>query len=146
MGVSAYLNKYDEHNISPDQLTAIKAEWGKQRQLNMVYWAGEPELVDAMADGDVWVAYAWQGAYATLVGKGVPVAYANPKEGRDSWVGAYGIRKGTKNKELALKFLNEKLSKATSNNGVNSVQLRGRQRRGHEQHFRSRTQEGLFAR
>ena len=118
VGVSAYLNKYNEHNITPDQLAAIKEEWGKQRDLNLVYWAGEPELVDAMAVGDVWVAYAWQGAYATLVKKGVPVVYANPKEGRASWVGAYGIRKGTKNKELALKFINEKLSDATANNVV----------------------------
>jgi len=118
VGVSAYLNKYNEHNITPDQLAAIKEEWGKQRDLNLVYWAGEPELVDAMAVGDVWVAYAWQGAYATLVKKGVPVVYANPKEGRASWVGAYGIRKGTKNKELALKFINEKLSEATANNVV----------------------------
>jgi spermidine/putrescine-binding protein len=48
----------------------------------------------------------------------VPVVYANPKEGRNSWVGVYGIRKGTKNKELALKFINEKLSEATANNVV----------------------------
>ena len=118
VAVSAYLHKYDEHNITPEQLAAIKDEWSKQRDLNLVYWAGEPELVDAMAVGDVWLAYAWQGAYATLVKKGVPVAYANPKEGRASWVGVYGIRKGTKNKELALKFINEKLSEATANNVV----------------------------
>jgi spermidine/putrescine transport system substrate-binding protein len=115
VAVSAYLHKYDEHKITPEQLADIKSEWIKQRDLNLVYWAGEPELVDAMAVSDVWLAYAWQGAYATLVKKGVPVAYANPKEGRNSWVGVYGIRKGTKNKELALKFINEKLSEATAN-------------------------------
>jgi spermidine/putrescine-binding protein len=72
-----------------------------------------------MANGDVWVAYAWQGAYATLLGQGVPVAYANPKEGRNSWVGLYCIRKGTPNKDLALKFIDEKLGEATGNNLVN---------------------------
>lgn len=117
--VSSYIHKYDETNITPQQLAAITAEWIKQRDLNLFYWAGEPELIDAMANGDVWVSYAWQGAYAALLGKGVPVAYANPKEGRNSWVGVYGIRKGTKNHELALKFLDEKLSTATANNVVN---------------------------
>ena len=72
-----------------------------------------------MKSGDVWVAYAWQGAYALLLGEGVPVAYANPKEGRNSWVGVYGIRKGTENYDLALKFLDAKLAEATGNNVVN---------------------------
>jgi len=54
-----------------------------------------------------------------LLGKGVPVAYANPKEGRNSWVGVYGIRKGSPNPELALKFLDEKLGNATAANVVN---------------------------
>ena len=117
--VSSYIHKYDETNVSPEQLAAIKAEWIKQRKLNLFYWAGEPELIDSMANGDVWVAYAWQGAYATLLNKGVPVAYANPKEGRNSWVGVYGIRKGTPNADLALQFLDEKLGNATSTNVVN---------------------------
>src|SRR2546425_820988 len=79
---------------------------------------GEPELVQGMQTGDVWAAYAWQGAYATLLTKGVPVAYATPKEGRNSWVGVYGIRKGTPNLDLAYKFLDAKLGVATGNNVV----------------------------
>lgn len=117
--VSSYIHGYDETAITSEQLAAIKAEWIKQRGLNLFYWAGEPELIDAMANGDVWVAYAWQGAYATLLGKGVPVAYADPKEGRNSWVGVYGIRKGTPNYELALRFLDDKLANATATNVVN---------------------------
>ena len=116
--VSSYIHKYDETAVTAEQLAAIKAEWIKQRALNLFYWAGEPELIDGMTKGDVWVAYAWQGTYATLLGKGVPVAYANPKEGRNSWVGFYGIRKGSPNQELALKFLDDKLANATSNNLV----------------------------
>jgi spermidine/putrescine-binding protein len=53
------------------------------------------------------------------LGQGVPVAYANPKEGRNSWVGVYGIRKDSPNTALALKFLDEKLAVATGNNVVN---------------------------
>jgi len=117
--VSSYIHGYDETNITADQLASIKDEWIKQRDLNLFYWAGEPELVEGMTSGDVWAAYAWQGAYATLLANGVPVAYANPKEGRNSWVGLYGIRKGTENLDLALKFLDAKLGEATGNNVVN---------------------------
>jgi len=117
--ISSYIHGYDETKITAEQLESIKEEWIAQRALNLFYWAGEPELVDGMAAGDVWVAYAWPGAYATLLGQGVPVAYANPKEGRNSWVGVYGIRKGTENYDLALKFLDAKLAEATGNNVVN---------------------------
>jgi spermidine/putrescine-binding protein len=47
------------------------------------------------------------------------VAYANPKEGRNSWVGLYGIRKGTENLDLAHKFLDAKLGQQTGENLVN---------------------------
>jgi len=117
--ISSYIHGYKETAITADELASIKDEWIAQRKLNLFYWAGEPELVEGMKSGDVWVAYAWQGAYATLLGEGVPVAYANPKEGRNSWVGLYGMRQGTKNYDLALKFLDQKLGEATGNNVVN---------------------------
>jgi len=117
--VSSYIHGWDETQITDEQLEQIKQEWIEQRGHNLFYWAGEPELIEAMANGDVWVAYAWQGAYATLLGQGVPVAYANPKEGRNSWVGVYCIRKGTENYDLALKFLDAKLGEATGNSVVN---------------------------
>jgi len=72
-----------------------------------------------MIKGDVWAAYAWQGSYATLLAKGVPVAYAHPKEGWNSWVGMYGISASTKNYDLALKFLDDKLALLTGQNLVN---------------------------
>ena len=117
--VSSYIHGYDETAITDAQLAAIKEEWIAQRDLNLFYWAGEPELQEGMRSGDVWAAYAWQGSYASLLGEGLPVAYANPKEGRNSWVGFYGIRKGTKNLDLALKFLDAKLGEATGSNVVN---------------------------
>jgi spermidine/putrescine transport system substrate-binding protein len=116
--VSSYIHGWDETAITPDQLDAIREEWISQRDLNLFYWAGEPELIEAMTSGDVWVAYAWQGAYAVLLGEGIPVAYAEPVEGRNSWVGVYGIRKGTSNLDLALRFLDSKLALATGNNVV----------------------------
>jgi spermidine/putrescine transport system substrate-binding protein len=117
--VSSYIHGYDETAITDEQLEAIKAEWTDQAPLNRFYWAAEPDLIQAMQSDEVWAAYAWQGAYATLLGEGVPVAYANPQEGRNSWIGVYGIRKGTPNLDLAHLFLDAKLGAATGENLVN---------------------------
>lgn len=116
--VSAYIHGWDETAITDAQLAQIKTEWTAQAKLDKTYWTGEPDLVQSMASGDVWLAYAWQGAYATLLGQGVPVAYANPKEGRNSWVGVYGIRANDPNYDLALRFLDEKLGTLTGTNLV----------------------------
>jgi spermidine/putrescine transport system substrate-binding protein len=116
--VSSYMHGWDETAITDAQLAQAKQEWIDQAKLNRTYWAAESDLVPLMASGDVTVAYAWQGAYATLLGQGVKVAYANPKEGRNSWVGVYGIRKGTPNLDLAYLFLDAKLGELTGNNLV----------------------------
>lgn len=115
---SAAIHGWDELQLTPEQLEQIKQDWIAQRDLNLFYWTGEPEVVEAMASGDVWVAYAWQGAYALLRAQDIPVAYANPKEGRASWVGQYGIRKGTENLDNAYAFLDGKLADETSRNVV----------------------------
>ena len=46
------------------------------------------------------------------------MAYANPKEGRNSWVGYYGIRKGSENLDNAYAFLDGKLADETARNVV----------------------------
>ena len=108
----------DELNLTEEELEQIEQLWIDQREHNLFYWSGEPELVEAMASGDVWVAYAWQGAYALLRAQGVPVAYANPEEGRHSWVGYYGIRAGAENLDNAYAFLDGKLAEETARNVV----------------------------
>src|SRR6185369_16860836 len=116
--VSSYVHGWDETQITADQLAQIKQEWTAQAPLNKAYWVAETDLDQLMGSGEVWAAYAWQGAYATLLGQGKPVAYANPSEGRNSWVGVYGIRKDSPNYDLALRFLDEKLGLLTGQNLV----------------------------
>jgi spermidine/putrescine transport system substrate-binding protein len=117
--VSSYVHGWDETAITADQLAQSKAEWTDVLKNNPTRWLAEPELVDSFENGDGWLAYAWQGSYATLLGDGkVPVAYSNPKEGRNSWIGVYGIRADSKNTDLALRFLDEKLGDLTGQNLV----------------------------
>jgi spermidine/putrescine transport system substrate-binding protein len=119
VSVSAYVHDYDETAISDDQLASIEQEWKDQKSLNLHYWDSEYEnLCPEVMSGDIWVAYAWQGCYATALYEGTHVAYANPTEGRNSWVGLYGIRAGSESPDLALKFLDDKLAKKTCSNAV----------------------------
>ena len=64
------------------------------------------------------MAYAWQGCYATALAAGDPVAYATPEEGRNSWVGLYGINADTDSYELAMEFLDNKLAELRCGNAV----------------------------
>jgi spermidine/putrescine transport system substrate-binding protein len=118
--VSSYIHNYDETKVTDEQLAAIEAEWKLQKPLNLHYWTGEyTDFCPEVQSGDIWVAYAWQGCYATvLYDQSQPVAYANPKEGRNSWVGLYGISSKTESYQLALKFLDDKLAAASCNNAV----------------------------
>jgi spermidine/putrescine transport system substrate-binding protein len=117
--VSSYIHGWDETAITEDELAHIEEEWKEQKPLNAFYWSGEyTDLCPAVMDGTVWVAYAWQGCYATALYEGLPVAYANPVEGRNSWVGLYGISAESDSPELALEFLDQKLADLTCGNAV----------------------------
>jgi spermidine/putrescine transport system substrate-binding protein len=117
--VSSYVHGYDETAITDEQLASIEQEWKDQKPLNLHYWDSEYEnLCPEVISGDIWVAYAWQGCYATALYEGVPVAYATPQEGRNSWVGLYGISSTSDSPELALEFLDNKLAELSCGNAV----------------------------
>ncbi len=117
--VSAYINGWDETAITDEQLAQIESDWIAQKPLNLHYWDSEYEnLCPEVISGDIWVAYAWQGCYATALYEGVPVAYANPEEGRNSWVGLYGISSSSDSPQLALEFLDDKLGETSCGNAV----------------------------
>jgi spermidine/putrescine transport system substrate-binding protein len=117
--VSAYVNGWDESAITEEQLAQIESDWIAQKPLNLFYWLSEyDELCPGIESGDIWVAYAWQGCYAQALYDGAPVAYANPDEGRNSWVGLYGISAESDSPELALEFLDLKLAELTCSNAV----------------------------
>jgi spermidine/putrescine transport system substrate-binding protein len=117
--VSSYIHGWDETAITADQLAQAKTEWTAALKANPTTWLGEPDLIAGFQTGDVWAGYGWQSAYATLL-PDLPMAYADPKEGRNSWVGVYGIRKDSPNYDLALRFLDEKLGFATGEYLVNT--------------------------
>jgi len=108
--------KYDEGKITTKQFAELNSvAWRKQKRSTLHYWkSNEYAIIEGMVAGNIWLAYAWPSAYATAIEKGLEVGYANPIEGRISWVGAYGVLKIAKNYPLALEFLDKKLSKTTA--------------------------------
>ena len=69
VSVSSYIHGWDETQITPDQFEQAKQEWIAQAPLNRLYWSAEyTDLVPAFQNNEVWIAYAWQGSYATLLG------------------------------------------------------------------------------
>jgi spermidine/putrescine transport system substrate-binding protein len=116
--VGALINGFDVTNLTPEQNAKIKEDWIAQRASNLFYWGGESELVTGLESGDVWLGYAWQGTYAQLLEKGIPVEYAELEEGRLSWICGYMIPKGG-NVDLALRYLDAKLAAENGNNLVN---------------------------
>jgi spermidine/putrescine transport system substrate-binding protein len=117
--VSSYINGWDETAITDEQLAQAEADWMAQKPLNLHYWDSEYEnLCPEVISGEIWIAYAWQGCFATALAEGAPVGYANPQEGRNSWVGLYGISADSDSVELATAFLDQKLAELTCGNLV----------------------------
>lgn len=116
VNIAGALLDYDPTNLSPEQLEEIKQLYIDQKPNVLFYWADEPTLEAGFTDESIWLAYAWNGAYYRLLTAGVPVAYADPVEGRESWIGQYGISADTENYDLALEFLDGKLGEQTGTN------------------------------
>lgn len=57
----------------------------EQRPLLRFYWSDPTQLTQAMASGEVAIAFAWPAVYKDLKKQGVPVKYMRPKEGVQAW-------------------------------------------------------------
>jgi spermidine/putrescine transport system substrate-binding protein len=79
----------------------------KQRDLVRFYWDDQSEAEQAIASGEVVVAYAWNAALKNLKDQGIPVAYANPKEGIWTWCcGLARIATGDADENLVYDLIN----------------------------------------
>jgi spermidine/putrescine transport system substrate-binding protein len=69
----------------PQIMTAIEAKLKEQRPLLRFYWSDPTQLSQAMATGEVEIAFAWPAVYKELKAQGLPVKYMRPKEGVMGW-------------------------------------------------------------
>jgi len=105
------------------QLAEVRKLLLKQRELNRFYWGDQTEIEQALASGELVAAYAWNSAVVNLKKEGVPVAYANPKEGIRTWVcGMVLTNLGEGDEGQAYDFINSRLDPSS---GVNLITMYG---------------------
>ncbi|OFI01473.1 spermidine/putrescine-binding periplasmic protein precursor [Clostridium acetireducens DSM 10703] len=96
---------------NPKDLDAIKKKLLEQKPLNKTYWKTGDEWTKLFANKQIALGVLWSGQAATMKQEGQPIKYVVPKEGAVGWVDNWAIAKGSKNKELAHKFIDYMISK-----------------------------------
>jgi spermidine/putrescine transport system substrate-binding protein len=107
------------YDMTDDELARMKQFLISKKGLVKTYWSIDP-VTEAMANGDVWIAYAWPLHYVELKGKGFPAVYMNPKEGRTAWYCGFALANATKNYRHAHEFVNSWISAASGQYLVSS--------------------------
>jgi spermidine/putrescine transport system substrate-binding protein len=85
--------------MSDEEIAKVKDYLIKQRDLIRFYWTDPAQLEQAMASGEVVAAFAWMASNANLRKQGVPVRYAQPKEGLLGFIDGFIMLKDGPGKE-----------------------------------------------
>jgi len=87
----------------------------QQRPLIREYTDDMTTLEQMLASGELVAAMTWNSSPVALKKQGVDVAYANPKEGRLTWVCGVMLHKDAKNLDLAHDIIDSLLSTESGN-------------------------------
>ncbi len=71
---------------SEENFKKVAAIMREQRPLIRTYTDDTTSLEQALASGELVAAMTWDSSAVVLKGEGIPVAFANPKEGALTWV------------------------------------------------------------
>lgn len=104
IGITLKKLGYPLNSRDMNQLEHAKEELIKQKPLVMAYVVDE--VKDMMIGGEAALAVVWSGDAVTMMSENEDLNYIVPKEGSNLWFDNMIIPKGTKNKELAEKFIN----------------------------------------
>jgi spermidine/putrescine transport system substrate-binding protein len=75
-----------EHLASEENFKKVAEAMRQQRPLIRTYTDDTTTLEQALASGELVAAMTWNSSAVTLKGQGIPVKFANPKEGALTWV------------------------------------------------------------
>ncbi|MBL8708326.1 MAG: extracellular solute-binding protein [Rhodospirillaceae bacterium] len=75
------LGAADPFNLTDDELSKAKDLLVKQKSLLRFYWDSNSTVEQALASGELVASTGWNSSVVTLQGQGVPIKFANPKEG-----------------------------------------------------------------
>ena len=94
---------------SPDLKGAIEAV-GEKRDDIVTFYVKSSQLVQLMQQEEIWAAPIGRFSWAPFTKLGLPLAWATPKEGQTGGMNVMVVTKGSKNRDLALQFMDFWLS------------------------------------
>ncbi|MBP2462351.1 MULTISPECIES: ABC transporter substrate-binding protein [unclassified Rhizobium] len=94
---------------TPD-LAAPIATIGENKDEIVTFYEKSSQLVQLMKQEEIWAAPAGRFAWAPFTKLGLPMAWATPKEGQAGGMNVMVVTKGSKNRDLALQFMDFWLS------------------------------------
>jgi putative spermidine/putrescine transport system substrate-binding protein len=94
---------------SPDLKEAIAAI-GEKRDDIVTFYVKSSQLVQLMQQEEIWAAPIGRFSWAPFTKLGLPLAWATPKEGQTGGMNVMVVTKGSKNRDLALQFMDFWLS------------------------------------
>jgi len=94
---------------TPDLKAPIE-EVGKHRNDIVTFYNRSSQLVQLFEQGEIWAAPIGRFAWAPIHKLDVPIKWATPKEGQTGGMNVMVVTKGSKNRDLALKFMDFWLS------------------------------------
>ncbi len=95
---------------SEEGFKKVAAIMRKQRPLIRIYTDDETTLEQALASGELVAAMTWDSSAVKLKGEGVPVTFANPKEGALTWVCGVMMHKDAPHPDKAYDLVDALLS------------------------------------
>ena len=98
---------------SEEGFKKVAAAMRKQRPLIRTYTDDETTLEQALASGELVAAMTWDSSAVVLKGQGVPVAFANTKEGALTWVCGPIMHKDAPHPDKAYDIIDALLSPET---------------------------------
>jgi spermidine/putrescine transport system substrate-binding protein len=99
-----------ENIDTPEAFEKIAAEMRAQRPLIRVYTDDTTTLEQALASGELTAAMTWNSSATLLKAEGVPVKFAQPKEGALTWVCGVMVHKDAPNLDRAYDVIDSLLS------------------------------------
>lgn len=94
---------------SPDLKGPIAAV-GEKRDEIVTFYVKSSQLVQLMQQEEIWAAPIGRFSWAPFTKLGLPLAWATPKEGQTGGMNVMVVTKGSKNRDLALQFMDFWLS------------------------------------
>jgi putative spermidine/putrescine transport system substrate-binding protein len=94
---------------TPDLKAPIEAVGAKKGEI-VTFYEKSSQLVQLMQQEEIWAAPIGRFTWAPFTKLGFPIAWATPKEGQTGGMNVMTVTKGSKNRDLALQFMDFWLS------------------------------------